>query len=290
MTTDLEIIVDHHERDGLRRFSRWDGDAFRAIVFGPGKRLAQHIDGSPGAEQVFLAWLRLVAEAIGLGYVRPGLVVSDNKLAFAPENLLEFFLLDLIPEKIASSPANTRVALLAKAWNLGEGLLGEPSWLNVCVASAMANVGSLVDIEGRLLRILDTALAPRARSSFQGPYAVRTIDMRDVDGAFLPGRMHFAQPALVCVHDRKRPTLSAGVLLGAKSAPSLAFRSRCLAEKTVADQGLPTVSLTRAGLTVGDTRVPLPHWTLGHAVVTSRAGLVVASALDSQRLWIVESP
>jgi hypothetical protein len=290
MTDDLETIVEHHEHEGQRRFARWDGPSFRSIVFGPGKRLAGSIDGSPDAAPIFLGWLKLVVEALGLGYVRPGIVVSEDKLAFAPENLLELLLLDLLPSKLGTCPPNGRVALLAKAWNLGEGLLAEAPWLNVVVASAMANVGSLMDMEGRLLRILDTALAPRARSAFQGPYSVRTLDLRDVDAAFLPGRMHFAEPALVCIHDRKRPELVAGVLLGARQAPSLAFRSRCLAEKAAAEPGLPTVSLTQAGLCVGDARVPLPLWTRGHFVVASRAGLIVASAIDSQRIWIAETP
>jgi hypothetical protein len=102
--------------------------------------------------------------------------------------------------------------------------------------------------------------------------------------------MHFAEPALVCIHDRKRPELVAGVLLGARNAPSLVFRSPCLTEKAAVDPGLPTVSLTQAGLCVGDARVPLPLWTRGHCVVVSRAGLIVASALDSQRIWIAETP
>jgi|GEM_PF-2880638 len=290
MTSDFETIVEHHEREGERRFARWNGQSFRSVVFGSGKRLAVAIDGSPDAVPVFLGWLRLVVEAIGLGYVRPGIVASNDKLAFAPENLVELLLLDLIPAKLGAHAPNGRIALLAKAWNLGEGLLGEAPWLNLCAASAMANLGSLVDIEGRLLGILDAAIAPRARSSFQGPYAVRTIDLRDADGAFLPGRMHFAEPALVCVHDRKRPALSLGVLLGSRNATSLVFRSPCLAEKVLPDPGLPTVSLTQAGLSVGDARVPLPSWTRGHAAVASRAGFVVASALDSQRIWIVETP
>lgn len=290
MTTDLETIVEHHEREGKRRFSRWDQDSFRAIVFGPGKRLAEAIDGSPDAAPLFLGWLKLVEEAVGLGYVRSGLIAADDKLAFAPENLLELLLTALIPNKIGVCPPQGRVALLAKAWNLGEGLLAEPPWLNLVVASAMANVTSLLDMEGRLLRILDTALAPRAKSAFTGPYGVKTLDLKDVDGAFLPGRMHFAEPALVCIHDRKRPDLVAGVLLGAKQAPSLAFRSPCLAEKTKPDANLPTVSLTQAGICIGDARVPLPLWTRGHSVAVSRAGLIVASALDSQRIWIAETP
>lgn len=290
MTTDFETIVEHDELEGKRRFARWDGPLFRAIVFGPGKRLAGAIDGAPDAAPIFLGWLKLVVEAVGLGYVRPGIVASEDKLAFAPENLLELLLLDLLPGRLAACSPNGRVALLAKAWNLGEGLLSEAPWLNMVVAAAMANVASLMDMEGRLLRILDTALAPRARSSFQGPYSVRTLDLRDVDGAFLPGRMHFAEPALVCIHDRKRPELVAGVLLGARQAPSLAFRSPCLAEKATVAPNLPTVSLTQAGLCVGDARVPLPLWTRGHSVVASRAGLIVASAIDSQRIWIAETP
>lgn len=290
MTTDLETIVEHHEREGKRRFSRWDQDSFRAIVFGPGKRLAESIDGEPDAAPIFLGWLKLVEEAVGLGYVRSGLVTPEDKCAFAPENLLELLLVDLIPNKIAAGSPQGRAALLAKAWNLGEGLLAEPPWLNLVVASAMANVHSLLDLEGRLLRILDTALAPRAKSAFTGPYSVKTLDLKDVDGAFLPGRMHFAEPALVCIHDRKRMDVVAGVLLGAKQAPSLAFRSPCLAEKTKPEPNLPTVSLTQAGVVIGDARVPLPLWTRGHSFAISRAGLIVTSALDSQRIWIAETP
>ncbi|HRI69142.1 MAG TPA: hypothetical protein PK156_33155, partial [Polyangium sp.] len=63
MTTDFETIVEHHEREGERRFSRWDRDTFRAIVFGPGKRLAGTIDGSADAAPIFLGWLKLVEEA-----------------------------------------------------------------------------------------------------------------------------------------------------------------------------------------------------------------------------------
>lgn len=290
MTTDFETLVEHHAREGERRFSRWNGDLFHAVVYGPGKRLAGSIDGSPDAATIFLGWMKLVEEAVGLGYVRPGIIVSEDKLAFAPENLMELLLLDLLPGRLGAMAPNGRAALLAKAWNLAEGLLAEAPWLNLVVASAMKNVPSLLDIEGRLLRILETALAPRAKSSFQGPYSVKVMDLRDVDSAFLPGRMHFAEPALVCVHDRKRPDVVAGVLLGAKSAPSLAFRSPCLAEKTVAETNLPTVSLTLAGLCVGDARVPLPMWTRGHAVVASRAGLIVVAAIDSQRIWIAETP
>ncbi|HVK63146.1 MAG TPA: hypothetical protein VM694_01660 [Polyangium sp.] len=295
--TDLEALVTHHLREGERRFSRWEGALFEALVVGPGKRLAGNLDGSESSRCVFEAWLGLVVEAIGLGYIRPGVVgEGDTPRARRPENLVELLFVDVLPDKLPTIPVETRMRLLAKAWNLGEGLFGEPPWLNLCVAAAMAvpktsaNPGALLDLEGRLLEILDAALAPRARSTWKGPFAVRTIDLREVESAFLPGRVHFGAPTLVCVHDRKRPDLAAGVLLGARGAPNLAFRSPCLADKIEADPGLPTVTLGQGVVYVSDTRVPLPHWKRGHSVAASRAGLVVATALDSQRLWLVESP
>jgi hypothetical protein len=290
VTNELPPIVVHHEREGERRFSRWDGTLFRAIFLGPGQRLAAGLEGSAGGEVIFEAWLRLVAEAIGLGYILTDLVTPEGKLLRASKNLVELLFIELIPDKLPSVAPEARLGSLVKAWNLGEGLLGEPPWLNLCVAAAMASVGTLVDLEGRLLRILDAALAPRARSTFGGPFTVRTLDLREVDAAFLPGRMHFGAPALVCVHDRKRTALSAGVLVGARGAPSLVFRSPCLAEKAAEDKALPTVTLGQGGLHLGETRVPLPLFKRGHSSATSRAGLVVASALDSQRLWVVESP
>lgn len=289
MNEELPPLVLHHEREGERRFSRWDGALFRAVLGGPGERLLVALQGSANAESVFEGWLLLVVEAVGLGYLRPGYFTAEGSRGRAAFSLLELLLLDLIPEKIASTPPEARVFLLAKAWNLGEGLFGEAPWLNLCVASAMASTRTLVDLEGRLLVLLDAALAPRARSTFAGPFSVRTLDLREVDAAFLPGRMHFGAPALICVHDRKRPAISAGVLLGAKGAPSAAFRAPCLAEKSVEEPGLPTVTLGQGVLLVRDARVPLPFFKRGHNVLASRAGLVVASAMDSQRLWIVES-
>ena len=162
MTTDFKTIVEHHEPK--------ETDVFllgRAIVSSDrvwsGKTFGRGDRWCARCRPHFLAWLKLVAEAVGLGYVRSGIVVSEDKLTFAPENLLELLLLDLLPSKVAACPPNTRMALLAKAWNLGEGLLAEAPWLNVVVASAMANVTSLVDMEGRLFAF---SIPVRATCSF----------------------------------------------------------------------------------------------------------------------------
>jgi len=299
MEDDLADLASHAAREGKRRFSRWDGALLDAIVRGPGQKLARSLAGAEAGMRAFEGWLALVVEAIGLGYVRPGLALEGHDgEARAPTNLVELLLVEILPDKLASVPAEARASLLAKAWNLGEGLFGEPPWLNQCVASALAaskGRGPIVDLEGKLLAILDAALAPRARSSFRGPFAVRVVDLRPVEPAFLPGRVHFGAPTLVCVHDRRRPSLAAGVLVGARGAESLVFRSPCLGRAAfegvaAEDPGVPTVTLARGGVHVGGARVPLPLFVRGHSVAASRAGICAASALDSQRLWIVESP
>jgi hypothetical protein len=133
-------------------------------------------------------------------------------------------------------------------------------------------------------------VAPRVRAKLAGPFAVRSVDTREVDHAFLPGAMHFSAPAMLCVHDRKRPGVHAGVLLGAHGAVTLLGPSPCLGRPEREDADLPTLTLFPGGLRVGDAKIPLTFFKRGHSAVASRAGYLVASALDSQRLWVVESP
>ena len=288
MIEELLAAVDHYEREGARRFSRWDGALYRAFVEGPADRLLTALRDSSNVGVVFEAYLRLVVEAIGCGYVdAASLEQGDAKPA---KNLVALLLVDRIPALLPRAVAGDRVAQLAKAWNLAEGLSGEPAWLNRAVAAALAGIDSLTDLDRRLVRVLDAAIAPRARASLAGPFAVRTVDTREVDHAFLPGAMHFSAPALLCVHDRKRKGVHAGLLLGPKGVSGLLGPGPCLGRPEREETDLPTVTLIPGGLRIGDAKLPLSYFPRGHSAAASRAGYIVVSALDSQRLWVVESP
>jgi hypothetical protein len=52
---ELEPLVAHYDQEGARRFSRWDGALFRALVEGPGQILCARIAEEPGGEAVFEA-------------------------------------------------------------------------------------------------------------------------------------------------------------------------------------------------------------------------------------------
>jgi hypothetical protein len=287
----LEPLVNHYEQEGARRFSRWDGALFRTLVEGPGQTLCGRLAEQPGSEAVFEAFVRLLVEAIGCGYVGPDSLAPPGAGRRAPRNLIELFFLDLIPARLGGGSAESQVAVLARAWNLGEGLLGEPAWMNRAVAGAMASLDSLADLDRKLVRVLEAALVVRAPSTLAGPFTTRTVDTKEFDNAFLPGRMHFSAPALLCVHDRKRSDIQAGILLAPRGAATLLPPGPCLGAPENKDEGgLPTITLVQGGLRIGDARLPLPMFKRGHASAASRAGLIAVSALDSQRLWIVESP
>ncbi|HLM75350.1 MAG TPA: hypothetical protein VK459_21710, partial [Polyangiaceae bacterium] len=237
---------------------------------------------------VFEAYLRLLVEAVGYGYIDAASL--DKTEARSPKSLMALALTTHIPALLPKAAPREQVALLARTWNLAEGLLGEPAWVNRAVAGALANADSLADLDRRVLRVLEAALLPRARASLAGPFSMRIVDTREVDHAFLPGALHFSAPALLCVHDRKRTGVHAGLLLGPKGAASLLGPCPCLGRPEKEPADLPTITLIPGGLRVGDAKVPLSFFHRGHSAAASRAGYLVASALDSQRLWVVESP
>lgn len=293
MMEELLAAIDHFEREGARRFVRWDSALYRSFIEGPADVLLTGMtgggQGNPAdVTRVFEAYLRLVVEAIGCGYVDAS---SVNPTVDHPApSLLVLLLVDRAPALLPRAPVASRVSILARAWNLAEGLFGEPAWLNRAVASALAGVDSLSDLDRRLLRVLEATAAPKTRAALAGPFSVRMLDTRTVDHAFLPGAMHFSAPSLVCLHDRRRKGVHAGLLLGPKGAGSLLGPGPCLGRPEKEDADLPTITFVPGGLRVGDAKLPLSFFQRGHSAAASRAGFLVASALDSQRLWIAESP
>jgi len=303
----LEALVMRREQEGARRFSRWNGALYRAACAGcagvwgagegegegaegPARALWDRLAGDRDAAAVFEAYLGLLVEAIGLEVLDAAAVeVFSRGEGPAATNLLTLLLVEKIPRLLPGGSGEAQIAWLALSWNLGEGLLGEPPWLNRYVASALARLDDLGELEDQLVRVLEPALVARAPAAFTGPFAVTTLDARDVDGIFLPGDMHLSAPAVLCVHDRKRAGIHAGVFLRPGGESSFLSLTPCLGAATE-DASLPAAAVEGGALRVGAHQVTMPFLQRGHRVVVSRAGFVVASALDSQRLWVVETP
>jgi hypothetical protein len=273
----LETAVKAIKSEGPRRHADWDVALFASLAAGPALTLWKSIEASEDAEKTLGAYLRLLEEAVGKRYVRHS----------APDNLIAVFWTKVIPESLSLHP--NRVALLARLWNLGEGLLGQPSWVNRYVASAAAALTSLEAVEEFLVRVLEPALVPAVPATFGGPFVVSVLDTRPVDERFQPGDMHLAAPAVVCVHDRARPDTQIGLFLKKESRSAFLGSVPCLGRGPT-ERELPATRFSENLVHVGSHEVALPFLRRAQATLVARSGYAVASAVDSQRLWVVESP
>lgn len=268
--------------EGPRKYARWDADHFQQLAAGPAQALWCSIKESSQAEAILAAYLRLLEEGIGGGYLK-----RTNGAAAPWPNFLTFCLVKLVPGGLAQAPAKQRLPLLAKIWNLGEGLLREPAWVDRYVTASAANLQAVEKVENFLVQTLEPALAPARPAQWRGPFALCILDGRAADDDFLPGRMHLAAPAVLCIHDRRRPEVHLAVFLQAQQRSRFLGLTPCLGDFASQE---PPVHLAAHELAVGGQKVGLPFLRCVHTHVAASTGFVAVSAVDSQRLWIVESP
>ncbi|MFP2923747.1 hypothetical protein ACLESO_00755 [Pyxidicoccus sp. 3LG] len=196
-------FVDELEANARGRFVRWDAALWRELLAGPVPKLGQALADSgsrPGpAEELLRAYLKLGAEAIGLGYLYPASAGRQNFFTLAWS--------DLMPRLLAGVPERERADVLAQLWNLGENLESAPPWVQRIFCRVGAGLTSLSDIESRLRETAASAMEPpkaKLRNVSQ-PYLVH---MASEDSRFLPGAMHFLAPTVLCVHDRHRKAMN----------------------------------------------------------------------------------
>lgn len=262
-------------------YSRWSDATFRAYVAGPLAVLVEQLRAKEDAaemESVSLAYLQMLREGIGTGLVGP----IERNCA----NLLEYSLRESIPRQLAAVPKQDRLKVLARVWNLCEGLSHEPAWLNQYVLNRAAAGFEIERIETFLSAVLSPVLSAGSKATWTGPFRISVLNPRPWEDDFLPGEMHLMAHAIACVNDRRGKTCL-GVLFqkGGKSEfigplPS----SRQHVEPQPADWRVEPNRLCIPG-----HQVALPYLARPHRTLFAAAGFAVVSAVDSQRLWIVES-
>jgi hypothetical protein len=278
-------------RDASARHARWDAPTFAALVEGPARQLWQGIGGQPLAAQTLAAYLNLLREAVAVGYIRGhAWAARDAADGLAGwRSCLEHCLVTTVPKDLPRVPPDGRVELLAKVWNLCEGLLREPAWVDRYVVSRLGELAGLSGIEEFLVTVLEPVLEPAPPAQWRGPFRATVLDLRPSADDLLPGHMTLAAPTLLTVQDRTRPTLFVNVLLRREGRSQALGASGGLPayEQSVRP---PAVEFARDRVTVAGHPVPQPLLDHVHEHLVVPAGFIVASALDSQRLWIVESP
>jgi hypothetical protein len=281
---ELQGRLDELRHDGPRRFSRWDASLFEALAAGPFLALSEAIDGQADAGPVLAAYLALLHQSVGCAGVRRASAGPGGWATY-----LERCLVEQVPALLPSVPAGKRLPILVKAWNLCEGLLREPGWLDRFVCASASGLGGLEELEGFLVRTLEPVLSAAPPAAWQGPFTVTVLDLRPVHEEFLPGEITLAAPAVLRVTDRHHAGIEIGILLraGGNSKP-LGLLSG-LGEFTDTNQ-TPIVEFRDGLVRVGSQEVAVPHLRSCHSHLAVRSGFVAACAVDSQRLWVLETP
>jgi hypothetical protein len=276
-------LVERFRRESPLRHAAWEAELFEELVQGPGeslwKSLNEGVNNPTDVLHLFESWLNLIQEGMALGHVRQA---GQGQAS----NLLELCLTQRIPQETASWSKEECLRRLADVWNLGEGLAQQPMWINRYVLTRVAELGALDGLEAFLVQVLGPVLSPPPPSDWKGSFHCTVLNPRDVDDDFLPGEMRLIAPVVAAVRDRLRD-VTLGVMLEKQG------RSRFLGPLAGLDGGYdeapaPAVVLQTNGAKIGGRKVDLPLLTTPYRSLAARTGFVVAGAVDSQRLWVVE--
>jgi hypothetical protein len=282
--TGPEDIARKIAAEAERTHSAWDGALFQRVSQTAARDLWNALgpdDRAPLAE----SYLTLVREAIGCGYMA----------GEAPEtsSLVAYCLIQRLPFDLPEVSAGQRLKLLADTWNLCEGLAREPPWLDQYLQSRIAELKHIRLLGAFLAAEIEPVLQPGRAVEWKPPFSVKVIDTRPLEARFLPGEMNLVAPAVVSLRDRRRDVELAILLRhgGESSAFGPIAGGRSLGAGSgpgAAHEGGPPAKVQAGLLQVAGHEVALTFLSTPHRVVAAPAGFVVASAVDSQRVWVVE--
>jgi hypothetical protein len=277
----IEELIAEIAREGERRHAGWNREVY-AKWAGRARLLARGREDEPEMSKVVRAYLEVVREAIA----EQLLATTKSK---RPRTLLELGLVRASGELGAHTPKRA-LELLASVWNLAEGLREEPAWMNDYVLSRQGELTSLEELPRWLKSVLEPVLEDSAASTFTRNFAVQVLDFRLTDPSFLPGEMLLLAPRVLAVRDRESQA-EIGVLLRheQKSEITGVLRRSAQPSTPAVEPESPPIIVTPTAVRVGATEVPLPLLVSPHAHHVVPAGFIAISAVDSQRLWIVES-
>lgn len=277
----LEELI--KERDERRRSSHatWDGALFQKLCQTLVKALSMSLKNPD--RRAIQSYVSMLEEAQICAYL-----TSWEPYGHSPKTSLEYALTLLVPQALGAVKPKRRCPLLVKIWNIGEGLLREPPWLDQYVLSRLPQLEKLESFESFVTDLLEPVLKPIAKSDWRGPFQVTRVNTRGVDSEFLPGAMRLAGPSVLLVKDRERDAQL--TLLLRKNGESQVLRAGAVSPIYVEDFERPKLQFRLGTLSIGSQLVELPHLAETEEEFVTESGFVVLSAADSQSLWVVESP
>lgn len=284
--SEFDDLVAGLQVEGARAYSTWNPQSFSFFA-------EQRV---PILERLLLAkqprateaerlatikgFLQVVAEGIGQGWIKETPHLKQN-------TLLEYLLWVTVPLRLPELPLAEQLPTLARIWNLCEGLSQQPAWVERFVLSHRLNTIRLEKLEQFLIATLEPIFTPQRTIRWQGRWQTSVISPRYCDDEFLPGRMTLIAPMVVQIEDRER-SLSMGVMLRPEGKSSVFGPIPCSFETIPPIKSPPKVTLNAGKVEVAGRNVDVPRLESVHSWTISETGYLVMSAIDSQRLWVLE--
>ena len=276
--------------DGDRRFARWDEAAFSGFVDAFNGWMFWQLRRHPAPAVLCRAWMAMVAEGVGAGMLGP--LGASPRSALKRQGLLAWCLARLIPQSASQMPVDEALSAMATAWNLCEGMATLPAWMGRYVharCAARDGLRELKDMPDFIAAALAPLLVAPPSPRWEGALSVSTLDLRDAHDHFLPGEIYPVAPSVVCVTDRRDPDAATAIFLRPDGKSELMGPTPALARWAGEGDALPAMKLAPEALALGPREVKIPTLRHPHSHALLPSGFAVVSAVDSQRVWIVES-
>src|SRR5580692_4890849 len=153
MDPPLSLIIERIAQKGRTQFSKWDMPLFQDYCRATLPHLMSSSQASETSQPVAAAFAELLCEGIGRGYLATNLNAD-------PVNLMEYCLRDWLVLRLPEGTTEQRIQLLASAWNMLEGLLREPRWVNTYVMARVRELENDGDLQVFLTHVLKPLFEP----------------------------------------------------------------------------------------------------------------------------------
>ena len=287
MNAALQKLVEAHCESGKKNYARWDDRLYQQICAGPATFLW---DKTAGDSAVAEGYLTAICEGIGRGYVTQSADPKFHEFFVKHikwRSLLEYWLVLALPLGLPSLKPDLRVPFLGKFWNLGENILRDKAWVDpYLLKRSVESQLPILEIEKQLAEWMSPLLQAPTVSRWQPPFEVRVIDGRTIRDDFIPGEMHFSAPFVACVRDRRLQDSFGGIFLHELGGPVISHHNDLGQHKSEP----PNVSVESDGssATINGHTVPLPHIGRVHSKLLFAGGIILLTAVDSQKIWLIQ--
>jgi hypothetical protein len=281
----LQAIVHTSRKVGKESYARWDDLLFDRYLEEHIAPLWSRLErrDSESRPQSLQHYIGMVVAGIGAGY----LTAIDGPAS----SLMEAFLRDRLPWWLIESSRDRHGKIAQSIWNLAEGARKQGLWVEQYLLACVDEFDNPMQLQDKAVELLEPVIRPRPAARWLGPFSATTLDLRSQVEDFLPDQITQINPALIYVSDRRKAT-RIGVLLLPQGESRLVGQMSGDATSAHVPQALDTsIQWGDGHVYIGNERIELPL--MGCLPMTTLAvssGYLIASAENSQRLWILDSP